>query len=133
MRRRRPFCRLLLLPPPLLPPPLPLLRSHQPLESPPLMQRSVQSFSKQICSRGHCVQGNHVLMAPKQNRIAECLLGDRRWAVPCSATYAASTRVFLLRLPEPCIVTDVVLDTRLPCSIADVDVCCPQLDESQGA
>lgn len=74
-------------------------------------------------------------MAPKQNRILECLLGDRRWAVPCVAPPEASgerERVFLLRLPEPCIVTDIVLDTRLPCSIVDADVCCPQLDESQG-
>ena len=72
-------------------------------------------------------------MAPKQNRIAECVLGDRRWVVPCSAPPDSPfTRLFLLRLPEPCIVSDVVLDTRLPCAIAHVDACCPHTDESQG-
>jgi hypothetical protein len=73
-------------------------------------------------------------MAPKQCRITECLLGDRRWAVPCDAPSDETfTRLFLLRLSEPCLITDVVLDTRLPCTIIDVEVCCPQLDESQGA
>jgi hypothetical protein len=72
-------------------------------------------------------------MAPKHSRIIECLLGDRRWAVPCVLPPdASSSRVFLLRLPEPCIVTDVVLDTRISCCISDVDACCPQLDESEG-
>ncbi len=72
-------------------------------------------------------------MAPKQNRIAECVLGDRRWVVPCSAPPDSPfTRLFLLRLSEPCIVCDVVPDTRLPCATAHVDACCPLIDESQG-
>jgi hypothetical protein len=72
-------------------------------------------------------------MPPKQNRVAEYLLGDRRWAVPCASPAGSpSARLYHLRLPEPCIVSDVVLDTRLACTITDVLVCCPQLDESQG-
>lgn len=94
----------------------------------------------QRASRGPEIKKSHestalfvLHMAPKHNRIIECLLGDRRWAVPCVAPPdASSARVFLLRLPEPCIVTDVALDTRLPCCISDADICCPQLDESQG-